>query len=768
VARVLATPTVPRAARRPGHEPPAAAPAQRLAHEPALDGVRGVAVAVVLLFHHGASWTPGGFLGVSLFFTLSGYLITSLLLAEHDATGRVSLRRFWARRARRLMPAALVTIAGALVLTAVTAPDRLVTVAGDARAAVAYVANWQLVVADRSYATLFDAPSALQHLWSLAIEEQFYLLFPPVAVAALRWRGRRGLTAVVAATAALSVAAQVLTANADLAYYGTHTRAAELLAGCLLACLRPLPTRAGAVRTHAHRVDDAARATGTGGPPADTRAAPIGGRVVLAKAGEVAGPTGAGAAPVDARARPTDGAGAVGATSDAAEVTLAASRSTGRTRGDPRRRGHRLTGGDPAGMLADAAGLAGLGAFAVAVVRVSDSTGALAHGGLAVMAVVNTAVVVGAVSGRGVGVVLRWAPLRRLGVISYGVYLFHWPLFTVLTPARLRLSGPALFAVRAGATVALAALSARYVERPVRAGRWPSARRLVPTMGGAAAGVLLAATVAPVLVPDGAATDDWQQLATAGPGARPPEPPLAGGAGPRPSGTGPARVAVVGDSTAIPVGRALTAWADGTRRAAVLDLSRNACSIIAEESRFAGEGTLVLPVCPLEEAWRALTAFDPDTVLMTESVMEVAAHRTVGARPGPWRSLGDPDVDRALTAAVHDAVALLHRLAPRATLAWANGPYIEADSCPSGCPSTEPARMDRYNQLVAEALAGHPEVRPVDLAGRLNPAGGTGVDRSVRPDGIHLAPGPARALVERWLGPLLAGAPAPDAPAAGG
>jgi hypothetical protein len=387
------------------------------------------------------------------------------------------------------------------------------------------------------------------------------------------------------------------------------------------------------------------------------------------------------------------------------------------------------------------------------------------------MAVVNTAVVLGAAAGGPTAAVLAWAPLRRLGAISYGVYLIHWPLFTVLTPARVGVGGPALLAVRVSATVALAAVSARVIEGPVRAGRWPAGARLVPAAGGTAAAVLLMATVAPIVVPDRATADPWQ-LAAADPRPRTPEP--AGGAADRLTfGTGPVRIAVVGDSTAIPLGRALTAWADGTRRATVLDLSRNACGLVPEESRFAGEGTLVLDVCPLEEAWQPLAAFDADTVLMTESVMAVAAHRTPGSPPGPWRSLGDPDEDRAFTAAVHHAVDLLHRLAPRAVIAWANGPYIEADRCPSGCPSTEPARMDRHNRLLAEALGGHPEVRGVDLAGRLNAAGGTAVDRSVRPDGIHLGPGPARALVERWLGPLLAGqadlpGPGPGPPPGGG
>ncbi len=213
-----------------------------LRHVPALDGLRGLAVAAVVAYHAGFSWAPGGYLGVSAFFTLSGFLITSLLLVEWDATGRISLRRFWNRRFRRLLPAALAVI-GAVVLVAPLFADsgQLADLRGDVFAGVGYVANWRFVFQHRSYGDLFTGPSPLQHLWSLAIEEQFYLVFPLLTVALLRIGGgrRRVLGAAFGVLTAASVAWMVhlggSPSGATRSYYDTGTRAAELLVGVLLA-----------------------------------------------------------------------------------------------------------------------------------------------------------------------------------------------------------------------------------------------------------------------------------------------------------------------------------------------------------------------------------------------------------------------------------------------------------------------------------------------------------------------------------------------------
>lgn len=243
--RLPARPTTPVV----GPEPP-----RHLEYLPALDGLRGLAVAGVLLFHAGFSWAVGGYLGVSTFFTLSGFLITTLLLSEHGRTGTVSLRAFWIRRFRRLMPASLVTLAGIVVLFGpfVATADQLAELPGDVIAALLYVANWRFILADTSYADLFTAPSPVQHFWSLAIEEQYYVFFPLLTAGLLSvGKGsRRVLGGALAGLAALSTILMLALyePGTDTArvYYGTDTRAVELLAGALLAVLlaaRPsLPT----------------------------------------------------------------------------------------------------------------------------------------------------------------------------------------------------------------------------------------------------------------------------------------------------------------------------------------------------------------------------------------------------------------------------------------------------------------------------------------------------------------------------------------------
>ena len=170
-------------------------------------------MAAVLLFHAGR--LPGGYLGVSAFFTLSGFLICRLALAEIDTSGAMDLRRFWARRARRLSPAALVCVTLVVVYAAVAAPGGQVRgLGGDVLAALGYVANWRFVAAGRDYAQLFADPSPLQHFWSLAIEEQFYVVFPLVLAAVLwllRRRPHQSVRAALAAVLAAMIVASIAT-----------------------------------------------------------------------------------------------------------------------------------------------------------------------------------------------------------------------------------------------------------------------------------------------------------------------------------------------------------------------------------------------------------------------------------------------------------------------------------------------------------------------------------------------------------------------------
>ena len=160
---------------------------------PGLDGLRAIAVGAVVAYHVGLGWAQGGLLGVGVFFTLSGYLITALLLGQQEITDKLQLTDFWLRRARRLLPALFVMLA---VVTAwVTLLDRsqLPAIRGAVVASAGYVSNWWLIAQHSSYFAQFGPPSPLGHLWSLAVEEQFYLIWPVVLWIGLRCsRGRTG------------------------------------------------------------------------------------------------------------------------------------------------------------------------------------------------------------------------------------------------------------------------------------------------------------------------------------------------------------------------------------------------------------------------------------------------------------------------------------------------------------------------------------------------------------------------------------------------
>jgi peptidoglycan/LPS O-acetylase OafA/YrhL len=214
-----------------------------LRYLPGLDGLRAISVLAVIVFHHyfvfGAErgWMQGGFLGVEVFFVVSGYLITSLLLAERRETGKVSLRNFWLRRGRRLLPAVLVLLAVVIAYTLAFLPDSIATLRGDTLAALTYTSNWWQIFANRSYAVTAGRPELLKHLWSLAIEEQFYLLWPPLLILGLRKLGRSRMVLVMFATAIASTVALAVTSfiTINFAYYATVTRLSGLLLGSLMA-----------------------------------------------------------------------------------------------------------------------------------------------------------------------------------------------------------------------------------------------------------------------------------------------------------------------------------------------------------------------------------------------------------------------------------------------------------------------------------------------------------------------------------------------------
>jgi peptidoglycan/LPS O-acetylase OafA/YrhL len=245
------------------------ASSRRLPYQPGLDGLRALAVAGVFLYHAGVSWMPGGFLGVDLFFVLSGYLITSLLLREFSVDGTVDLVRFWSRRARRLFPAVAVVILFALLATLTIARDDLGRTRADALSAIVYLTNWHEILASHSYFNAFGRPSLLQHLWSLAVEEQFYLVWPLLLLVGLRRLHPRtmiGLTGLLAA-ASVVLMGTLYSSGGDPSrvYYGTDTRAFTLLIGALLAFLWPgVQRRLAARRVGGATVDAAGVAALTG------------------------------------------------------------------------------------------------------------------------------------------------------------------------------------------------------------------------------------------------------------------------------------------------------------------------------------------------------------------------------------------------------------------------------------------------------------------------------------------------------------------------
>ncbi len=388
---------------------------------PGLDGLRALAVVAVLLYHAGLPWIPGGFLGVEVFFVLSGYLITALLLAEWRARGHVSLKAFWLRRARRLLPALYLLIFATLAFAVFFLPGEVVGLRADALAAFGYVTNWYLVLGQESYFEAVGRPSLLEHLWSLAVEEQFYLLWPLVfwigiSFGATRWRRRR-LLLVALGGAVLSVimmaALYVPGVDPSRLYYGTDTRAAGLLVGAALAL------------------------------------------VWMPKS-----PMGRGSCPTDRRFR------------------LDRARRSG-TWGRLRRRW-----GWTVPMWLDAVGLLALGALVVFCLRLGEFQPFLYRGGLAAVSLATAALIVAVAHpytrlGRGL---LGWRPLRWIGERSYGIYLWHWPVFMVTRPQLdVPFDGAPLLVVRLAATVGLAHLSYRYVEKPIRSGalgrRWRSLRQ---------------------------------------------------------------------------------------------------------------------------------------------------------------------------------------------------------------------------------------------------------------------------------------------------
>ena len=449
----------------------------------------------VVAYHLQIGWARGGYLGVDLFFVLSGFLITTLLLEEWVGTGRVNLVAFWGRRARRLLPALfLVVLALALYLVGNAlfggpGANGLIDLSGlrgDAIATLLYVNNWHLIFAHQSYFAQFSTPSPLQHTWSLAIEEQFYLVWPLVLLVLLKY-GRRGWRRVgVTVTVALGVGSSVLMAalfhpgvDPSRIYYGTDTRLFDLMAGATVAFLAAARRQPGPqARRTLHWVGPAAA-------------------VVLGVFWVRAG----------------------------------------------------TPGGLPTNFMFEGGFLlcAALAALVVADARLVEP-GWFARG-------------------------LAWRPLHFVGTISYGIYLWHWPVIVYLNGARTGLSTWPLNLLRIAVTLAVSTASYYLVERPIRLAKLRGGVRLwAPVAGVVTAAVIVVATFPAVADPSTvvgtthlASTASVQAVPGAG-----------GYAGqqpiqlvPAPSPANPLRVMILGDSVMHDASYGITASLQATGEATV-------------------------------------------------------------------------------------------------------------------------------------------------------------------------------------------------------
>lgn len=351
-------------------------------HYAGLDGLRAFAIASVLVFHLYDGWLPGGFLGVDVFFVISGFLITSLLVGEVVARGRLDLRTFYTRRARRLLPALAAVVVVATLVARPVSPDLVVGIGRQVLGAATFSTNWLEIAAGQSY---FDstAPILFMNLWSLAVEEQFYVLWPVVAFVLWRRLGPRAAVAVplvlAAASTGLMAALYVPGEDATRVYYGTDTHLAGLMLGAALAFAWAGPARPALESL-------ALRHRGWVGP--------------LALAGLVA-----------------------------------------------------------------------------TMVLLAEDAAATYRGGIAVVAVVTTVLLVAAIARHPAGPTpfqrLLDAPLLAwLGRRSYGLYLWHWPTIVVVGQLAETAPGtPAFVITRIAAvavTLAVAEVSFRVVEEPIR------------------------------------------------------------------------------------------------------------------------------------------------------------------------------------------------------------------------------------------------------------------------------------------------------------
>jgi peptidoglycan/LPS O-acetylase OafA/YrhL len=641
--------------RRPSGRIDAAGSGPARGHVPALDGLRGAAVAAVLLFHGGH--LTGGWLGVDLFFVLSGFLITSLLLAERARRDRISLSAFWARRGRRLLPALFLVLIGVGAYAVVwAAPRELAQIRSDGLATLGYVANWHQIGQGHSYWDLFRAPSPLEHTWSLAIEEQFYLVWPIVVVALLAWRREPRRVLIVASVGIVASFATMLVlyhpgSDPQRVYLGTDTRASSILIGAALAAL-------------------------------------------------VA------------------------------------------TRGWTERRGSRA--------VLEGLGVAGVGFLAWAWLRLSGTTPAVYQGLLLACSLAGGLLIAAAAHPRR-GVVARvfsFRPLCALGVISYGVYLWHWPVDLVASSARIGLTGWPLTGVQVAITVVLAIVSYHLVEFPIRHGALKGwrIRVLAPAALAVSAAVVVVATIPPS-APHTNSVAALRHLSAAQTGS---------GTGPTTTATLPPlpfRVMVTGDSVALRLVPAFESLS-GPLVFHATDRTRIGCGLErgATAHRLA-DGSQAPPSFDCREGWPADVARDRPDVVFVSLAGQVVGDWQIN---GQWLHPCQPAYDQWYEHQVVDALSLLTHGGARVALglpAPSFGPdFFARDEC--------------IRTAERQAVMAVPGTSTVDFKDLICPQNHclNEIDGiTLREDGMHYM-GPAAEIVVRWLVPrlrLVAAAPPP-------
>ncbi|HYK32907.1 MAG TPA: acyltransferase family protein [Streptosporangiaceae bacterium] len=633
-----------------------------------LDGIRALAVLAVLATHAGIPFLPGGFVGVDVFFVLSGFLITSLLFDQLSVTGRIDLGGFWTRRARRLLPAALVMIVAVVAARPLFVPDSVAALRGDAIATALWSGNWRWALQGTNYFAQGGTPSPLQHTWSLAVEEQFYLVWP-LLILACRAASRRRLLAVsLAGVAASAVATYVLArvASPGRVYFGTDTRAQELLVGAALAALLA-PTWRWLATTP----------SGTQSPqPAGRRPVPL---------------------------------------------------------------------------LLSVCGLAVL----TGIATVADGAPSeFRHGLLLLTALAAAALVAGVVldSGQPVARLLSTRLMVGIGRISYGLYLWHWPVYLALDGERTGLHGYVLAALRVGVTGVLAGASFVLIERPAQRVK-VRPRRVLPAAATAVAVVVAISawtTPAPSSVPRVALTSP--------PSSGFSVPPLLVKsklasrlhvAVPRAiSRHGPLKVAVFGDSVSL----TLMLYMPQEPGIEFTDYSVLGCGI-ATGGPFLFQGQL-WPDNRKCDAWprrwlRQLRVDRPDEVLLLVGRWEMMDR----FYQGQWQHPGDPAYDDHLAALLSQAITLLGSTGARVIVSTAL--YNRGGEQPDGSlyPEDIPNRVTVWNRLVRTVVAAHPGTHLLNLNRKLCPNGTftwTVDGIQVRSDGVHLTQQGVQ-----WLAPWL-------------